>query len=87
MKEKVSCKHCSSAFDDNTILKDYMTNEHSVSCTVCHMKFKCNKMFKEHKQILHIENSADIENTMNCKYCEFTCFDEGVLKKHTTTDH
>ena len=71
MKEKVSCKHCSSTFDDNTIFKDQMINEYCLSCTVCLMKFKSNKLLKEHKHLLHIENSAAIENTMNCTYCEF----------------
>ena len=31
MKEKVSCKQCSSTFDDTTIFKNHITNEHSVN--------------------------------------------------------
>ena len=45
----ILCKHCSSTVKDKTILKDHMNDEHSVSCTVCHMKFNSNKRFKKTK--------------------------------------
>ena len=87
MKVKISCNYCSVTFKDKTVLNDHITNEHSESCTVCHMKFKRNERLKEHKHVSNIEHPAVIENIMKCAYCDFTCSDEGVLKKHTKKNH
>ena len=51
-----------------------MTNEHS-------------ERLKDHKNLSRIKHPAAIENVINCAYCDFTCSDEGVLKKHTKQDH
>ena len=87
MMIEISCKYCSFTFKDKTVLYDHMINEHKESCDVCHKKFEHNKRLKEHKHISNIEYSAAIENILNCAYCEFTCSDEGILKKHTKSDH
>ena len=87
MKAKISCKYCSFTFKDKTVLEDHMTNEHSEICTVCHMKFKSNERLKDHKHFSSIKHHAVLENIMNCAYCDFTCADKGVLKKHTKKDH
>ena len=68
-------------------LKYHMTNEHSVKCALCPLTFESNNKLQDHENTLHSKKPPAIKNAIHCKYCEFVCSDEDVLKKHVKKEH